>query len=171
MDLDMDRLQSQLILEEGLRLAPYDDSTGYPVPAGQKAKGSLTIGVGRNLDTNPFTLSEQAVIGHNGRSKPITHDQALLLLDNDIHSVEIHLDKYIPWWDTLDEIRARVLVDLCFNMGIGKLLTFQKFLDTLNEGDYDDAANNLQTSLWFHQVGSRGKRLVAMIRTGDDWTA
>lgn len=170
MNINNDRLRSQLILEEDLRLVAYDDATGKPVPPDGTCRGKLTIGVGRNLEANPFTEAEMAIIGHDGRSLPITHDQAIMLLDDDIKTVCGQLDYRLPWWAHLDEIRGRVLIDLCFNMGIVALIGFQHFLTALRAGDYDTAADELKNSLWYNQVGSRGLRLVAMVRTGEDWT-
>lgn len=171
MELNTERLHSQLILEEGLRLMAYDDATGKPVPSGGVCRGKLTVGVGRNLDDNPLTPTEEELIGHNGRLKPITHDQAITLLDNDIAASCRALDKKMPWWLYLDEIRARVLVDLTFNMGIVKLQAFHHFLLDMRAGTFDEAADNLKNSLWYSQVHERGARLVAMVRTGEDYTS
>lgn len=169
MILNMGRLHSQLILEESLALLAYDDVTGKPVPDGQTCRGYLTTGVGRNLDTNPLNPEELSAIGHNARKYAITHDQALMLLDNDIGKVCADLDKMLPWWEHLDEIRARALVDLCFNMGVSRLLMFRRFLGNMRIGAYNEAADALKDSLWYSQVKSRGVRLVAMVRTGEDW--
>lgn len=169
--LNIPRFQSQLILEEGLRLMPYDDATGQPVPPGGRARGKLTIGVGRNLDANPLTKIERDIIGHDGRSQPITHEQAMMLLNHDIANVCCSLDHNLPWWDKLDEVRARVLADMCFNMGIVKLLGFKNTLSHARTGAYNNAANDMKASLWYTQVGSRGRRLERMMRTGEDWTA
>lgn len=171
MQLNIDRLHSQLILEEGLRLMPYDDATGLPVPVGGTCRGKLTVGVGRNLDANPLTAMEADLIGHDGRKLPITHDQAIMLLDHDIATTCKALDDALYWWEYLDEIRARVLVDLCFNMGITKLQKFYDFLTDLRGTSYIAAAGDLKNSLWYGQVGSRGVRLVEMIRTGEDWVS
>ncbi len=168
---DLGKLRSQLILEEGLRLVAYDDVTGMPVPSGGVCRGKLTIGVGRNLDSNPLTMQEQSIIGHNGRDFPITHDNAIMLLNNDITYACAALDENLPWWKFADEIRARVLIDLTFNMGIIKLLDFHHFISAMRACTYDWAADELKDSLWYGQVGQRGIRLVAMVRTGEDYTA
>lgn len=170
MILNMPRLHSQLILEEGLRLMAYDDATGYPVPPGGTCRGKLTVGVGRNLDGNPLTKMEMGIIGHDGRSRPITHDQAIMLLDHDIASTCHALHENMSWWEYMDEIRARVLVDLCFNMGVVTLLGFKHFLSNMRTAAFNAAADELESSLWFNQVHTRGVRLVAMVRTGEDWT-
>lgn len=178
MNLNMGRMRTQLIMEEQLRLVAYDDATGRPVPVitdedGVRTlapyRGNLTTGVGRNLDGHPLSPSEIAAVGHDGRTLPITHDQALLLLDNDLSAVQTVLDHSLQWWRFLDEIRARVMVDLCFNMGISTLLKFKNFLAEMRTGSYEHAAVELQNSLWYNQTGTRGVRLVAMIETGKDW--
>jgi lysozyme len=180
-DLNRARLDDQLILHEGLRLLPYDDATGKTVKPGQHYRGKLTTGIGRNLDGNPLTNAEVAHIGHNGREKAITKEQALYLLHNDIASVCRALDANLPWWQSLDEVRARALVDMCFNMGITKLLTFRNTLSFIRTGSYNAAATNLEKSLWYKQVGDgnpadgeindRSERIVYMIHTGKDWLA
>lgn len=170
MQLDTDRLQNQLILEEGLRLMAYDDETGYPVPPGGRCVGNLTVGVGHNLDANPLTPSEKAVVGHDGRTKPITHDNALMILDEDIADACGQLDAHLPWWEGLDEIRARVMVDLTFAMGIGGLMGFHTFLGLMKAGEFDTAANDLLATKWYGEARTRGVRLVGMVRTGEDYT-
>lgn len=169
--LNKDRLHAQLILEEGLRLMAYDDATGYPVPPGGVCRGKLTVGVGHNLDANPLTADELAAVGHDGRKQPITRANAIMILDNDITVACYELDRHVPWCESLDEIRARVMVDLSFNMGINKLMGFQHFLGYMNQGQYDHAASELENSVWYDQVGARGVRLAGMVRSGEDYTS
>lgn len=169
--LNTARLHGQLVLEEGCRLMAYDDATGLPVPPGGVCQGNLTVGVGRDLDTNPLNASELAAVGHDGRTKPITQANAMFLLDNDIAHCVAELNRRAPWWSSLDEIRARVMVDLTFNMGSGWLSTFPRFLNALRTGEYDDAADDLQESKWYIEVGTRGVRLAQMVRTGEDYTS
>lgn len=169
--LNLDRLEDQLILHESLRLLPYDDATGKTVQPGEHYRGKLTIGVGRNLDGNPLTKAEVAHIGHNCREKAITKEQALYLLSNDIAHVTATLDENLPWWEHLDEVRARVIFDMCFNMGIVTLLKFKNTLSFVRTGNYESAAANMRKSSWYWQVGRRGVRLSNMMETGKDWTS
>lgn len=157
---DKQKLDSQLMLDEGLKLKPYRDTRGF-----------LTTGVGRNLDGNPLTPEEVAVIGHDGRTLPITHDQAIFLLHNDEMKAIAALNANAPWWSHLFDVRARVLIDLCFNMGWKKLSGFHNFLGNMQASNFVEAADDLKDSLWYGQVGNRGKRLVEMVRTGRDYTA
>lgn len=164
--IDRQKLDSQLMLDEGLRLKAYRDTRGF-----------LTVGVGRNLDANPLSGPELAIVGHDARKLPITHDQAVFLLHNDeMKSISL-LTEHAAWWSLLSDVRARVMVDLVFNMGWrsadGKhgLSTFQHFLADMACRAFDSAADDLKSSAWYNQVGNRGPRLVAMVRTDQDYTA
>lgn len=158
MSLDRQKLDSQLILEEGLRLVAYKDPRGF-----------LTTGVGRNLDGNPLTPAEIKVCGSDGRTQPITHDTAMFLLHNDEMKAMNALSAHASWWIGLDEIRSRVMVDLCFNMGWSTLSQFHHFLGDMSEGSFYFAAEDLMASAWYNEVGNRGPRLVGMVKTGEDY--
>lgn len=133
-------IEEQLILHEGIKLKPYR------CPAGK-----LTIGVGRNLE-----------------DKGLSKQEALFLLRRDIAEITNELRKY-PWFETLDMVRQKVLIDMAFNLGINGLLSFKKMLSYLKAGDYEKAADEMVNSRWYGQVGDRSKRLVKMMRTGKDY--
>jgi lysozyme len=129
----------QLIRDEALRLTPYADSVGV-----------LTIGVGHNL-----------------YAKPITERAAMVILEDDIADALTDLDRALPWWRDMDEVRQMVLANMCFNVGITKLLEFKNTLEAMKRGDYRMAALGVTNSKWFTQVGERAKRLVRMMQTGE----
>lgn len=134
----VDRLRAQLIRDEGLRLFPYQDTTGH-----------LSIGIGRNLSQKGISLSE-----------------AEILLDNDIrHSIE-QLQRILPWTFDLDDARRGVFLNLIFNMGSEGLLTFIRMLGAAQEGDWPRAAAELLDSDYAGQVGARATRLARQLETG-----
>ena len=162
-------IEDQLILHEGLYLEPYVCPGGY-----------WTIGVGRNLETKGLTDCEQVYIfGHDGMSRlevierlkeqGITTEQAMWLLANDISECIKDL-KTFTWFDQLDDIRAKVVVDMRFNLGAAGFRKFRKMIAALERDDYDTAADEMVDSAWYHQVGTRARRLVEMMRTGEDYT-
>lgn len=132
----IDAMRAELVRDEGLRLRIYKDTVG-----------KLTIGVGRNLDD----------VG-------ISKDEAYLMLDNDIQRTSDSLDKNLPWWKTLDEVRQRVILNMAFNMGINSLLGFKNTLAAIQAGRYNDAADGMLASKWATQVGDRATRLAKMMR-------
>lgn len=171
MPVDPHRLDSQLILDEGMWLRAYDDSTGVPVAPGMVCHGNLTVGVGRNLDANPLSPSELQVIGHDAHTLPITHNGALFLLHNDEEKAIHALTAHCSWWLSLDDVRARGMIDLMFNMGWGRLQTFKHFLADMACKDYENAGKGLLSSRWYNQVGLRGPRVVDMISIAKDFTS
>lgn len=136
--MDVARLQSELIRDEGLKLKPY-----------RCTAGRLTIGVGRNLD-----------------DRGIDEDEALYLLRRDTDAVIAQLDKALPWWRKLSDARQRALVNMAFNLGINGLLQFKTTLRLLEAGEYDAASQAMLVSKWATQVGERAKRLSEMVRLG-----
>jgi lysozyme len=155
-DMNMDAIISELELDEGVRLSPYRCTAGF-----------LTIGVGRNLDTNKLTAEELAFVGHNCRTKPITKEQSDYLLKNDIEKVCADLMKFLPWWAYLGDVRKRVLVNMAFNLGTEGLLKFENTLALIRSGSYAQAAAEMVKSKWAKQVGKRADRLANMMRTGE----
>lgn len=139
--MDKKRLYEQLKLHEGKKSKPYKDTVG-----------KLTIGIGRNLD-----------------DRGITEEEIVFLFGTDVAIVEKELDKNLRWWRDMSEVRQRVLADMCFNLGITKLLAFKNTLEAMRTGRYNDAASGMLNSLWAKQVKGRAVRLANMMRTGEDY--
>lgn len=144
MPLNEDLLITELIDDEALKLKVYR------CPAGK-----LTIGIGRNLQDNGITRAE-----------------AIYLAKNDIAQVVAGLDKELPWWRELNEVRQRVLVNMAFNLGVDGLLPggekpgFPQTLELIRTGKYAEAADAMLKTLWAKQVGKRAKKLAKMMREG-----
>jgi len=96
----------------------------------------------------------------------LSQDEIDLLLTNDINRSIKDLTDHIEWVNSLDEPRRIVLVNMCFNMGISRLLHFQKMLAALQSGDYQKAADEMIDSAWYKQVGVRALELVNQMKTG-----
>ena len=162
-------LKDQLILHEGMRLKPYK------CPANK-----WTIGVGRNLEDAGLSGDEQLkLFGTSGLNREeiidgllvrgISEEEALFLLDNDIKKCTADVKKF-PWFESLDPVRQKVIVDMRFNLGLDGLKGFRKMIHHLEVGAYVNAAEEMKNSKWYHQVGTRARRLVEMMRTGEDYT-
>ena len=135
----LERIKEQLVRHEGLRLKPY-----------RCTAGKLTIGIGRNLEDCGISQTE-----------------AYVLLENDIQNCEKQLIDEIPEiYNGLDEVRKSVLLNMCFNLGIGGLLEFTNTLAFIAAGDWERAANGMLASKWAKQVGRRAIELSELMRKG-----
>ena len=130
-------LRKDVMQAEGLRLKPYKDSVGV-----------LTIGYGRNLERGISAL------------------EAEVLLDHDLADAELACRKAFLWFPLLSDARQRVVVEMCFNLGLTRLKGFTLTLDALAAGDYARAAAQMLTSRWAAQVGARAHRLAEAMRAG-----
>ena len=132
-----DDFKNRLCRHEGMMLKPYRCPTGR-----------LTIGVGRNLEDTGLSKSE-----------------ALFLLDNDLRRVELECARAFDWFDTLDDVRKRVLIEMAFNMGLTGLMTFRNMLKAIKQKDYVKASEEMLDSLWAKQVKTRAYRLAHIMET------
>ncbi len=139
--VDASRLEAAIIQNEGVSSFVYVDIVGH-----------YTVGIGRNLDKR----------GNNG----LTEDEMLYLLRNDIRRCQKSLEPY-PWYSIQNEPRKDALIELCFNMGMPRLLKFRNTLRFMGEKNYDEAAKHLLMSKWSKQVGpTRSKKISEQIRRG-----
>jgi lysozyme len=143
---NLQKLIAELRRDEGVRYSVYKDT-----------KGIDTVGVGHNLQAKPMPA---------GWSCPLNDVQVNSLLDDDLEDVFHDLDRALPWWTDLNDVRMRVIANLCFNMGINRLLGFTKALTAARQGKYDIASAELLNSTWATQVKGRATRLADMMRKG-----
>lgn len=121
---------------------------------------------------DPLTHAEPWTIGC-GHTGPEVHDglvwtpeQCAQALEADIRIAIGSLDRKLPWWRDLSFVRQEAMVNMCFNLGINRLLGFRGALGAMQRGDFAQAADEMMDSLWARQVGPRAKRLAAMMEAG-----
>lgn len=139
-----DQITRQLMRDEGSsirhgRHLPYVDTVG-----------KTTIGYGRNLT-----------------DRGLSEDETRLMLENDIVGCIGELASTFPWFEKLDEPRQGAMVNLCFNLGLTKLLKFPVFLSYMKIGNWEQAAVSLLQSRYAEQVGNRALRVSEQIRRGE----
>lgn len=110
--------------------------------------GANTIGYGRNLDDGGITQAE-----------------ADFMLDNDIAKCKSQLEKF-TWYTRQPPDVQSALVNMCFNLGITRLLQFKKMIAALEVHKYNIAATEALDSAWAKQVPNRAKEIIAVLREG-----
>ena len=136
----MSKLVAQLKRHEGVKSHAYKCTANM-----------ITVGVGRNIDEN----------GGVG----LSDDEINYLLENDIKRCKQELIS-LSWFTDLDSVRQDALVNLCFNLGLTRLMGFKNAMAAMAEGDYERAADEFYDSRWAKQVKSRADEVCEMIRTG-----
>jgi lysozyme len=151
--MDELKLQAGLSAREGNLAYVYDDATGNPIIKGYTVIGNPTIGIGRLLT----------------KEKGLSNAERQLLLSNDITGAVADAEGE-PWWPVVanDDVRSRAMVELVFNLGLGKLRGFVNALSALGNGDFAGAAAGFMDSDWAREVGNRAAILTQMIATGND---
>lgn len=132
----LDRITNQLVRHEGLQ------TKVYMCPANK-----LTIGVGRNLE-----------------DRGITEKEAMYLLNNDILEVHNQLSCKYPFYDTLDDKRQEVLINMAFQLGLSGLSEFKKTLELIEKGLYKSASQEMLNSNWAKQTPKRALELSNLMK-------
>ena len=138
----MDKLLAMLKRHEGVESHAYKCS-----------EGKITVGVGRNIDS-------EGGIG-------LSDEEIDFLLQNDIQRCIVELSSEYDWFADLDDTRKDAMVDIAFNLGITRLRLFKRALSAMAEGNYKQAATEFLDSKWAKQVGGRALELTDMISSGE----
>ena len=145
MDDNTDKLIKQLKRHEGNVMSngkhePYEDHLGY-----------LTIGYGRLIDPE--------IKGG------ISESEAEMLLMNDLVAF-MDAAKSYSWYDSLDDVRKAVIVNMLFNLGQPRFNKFVAMHEALKAQNYATAAAEMLDSRWAKQVKGRATELAEQMRTG-----
>jgi lysozyme len=135
----IDELTSLIARHEGKVLTMYTDTVGVP-----------TIGYGHNLN------------------EPISEAAALQILSDDVAIAVNELDDRMDWWRDLPHPAQLVLASMVFNLGWPRFSRFKKMIAALEDRDYDQAAAEMEDSLWFQQIKSRGDELKQLMLECND---
>ena len=131
---------TDLIAEhEGKSLVMYTDTVGVP-----------TIGYGHNLQT------------------PISEHAAKVILADDVKVAIDELDDRMDWWRDLPDPAQLVLASMVFNLGWPRFSRFKKLIAALEDRDFNEAAAQMEDSLWYQQIKTRGPALKQLMLNCND---
>lgn len=127
-------IKEQLIRDEGDIPYAYQDSLGY-----------WTIGVGFLIDWRK-----------GGRIPDAVRD---FWLEYEINKITNELEKRLPFFSSLSQVRKDTLINMAFNLGVNGLLNFKKTIALMADGKHAEAALEMLDSAWARQVKDRAQRL------------
>ena len=137
--LDEVRLMTSIIRDEGAVIEDglhkmYKDHLGY-----------WTIGYGKLVDPEA--------------GGGLTEHEAQFLLKNTLSDMWDELQSSLPWIVEKHEQVQEALLNMCYNLGITRLLKFEKMLAAIEADDPDEAYAQALDSKWARQVGQRAQRI------------
>ena len=111
--------------------------------------GKYTTGYGRNLT-----------------DRGISESEARMMLINDVLDVTKECRQTFSWFESLDDVRQEVVLNMVFNIGMPKFKGFKRMIHHVERREFASAAIEMLDSKWANQVGRRAIRLAAEMRDG-----
>lgn len=94
----------------------------------------------------------------------ITRQQSDRKLEQLVMALWPEMDELLPDWIMKPLFCQSVVLNMDYNLGMDRFSKFAPTLALIKEDRFKDAGDRLTHSLWYTQVGSRGKELVARLR-------
>lgn len=137
----------QIRYEEGVRLKKYRCSQGF-----------WTIGIGRNIDANPY---------FNGTRIPseITRQLADDIFHHDLNAVATALADRWPQFVKLTPPRRDAVINMAFQLGVNGFLNFRRMRAAIDLNDWYHAYREGFDSQWARQTPARAQRVMYQLLT------
>nr|ALL27402.1 phage lysozyme 2 [Solen strictus] len=120
--------------------------------------GNPTFGIGHLITSSDPEYGEPA-------GTPVSDARVDEAFQHDIRiaisSSESWCNGYFRNWPS--EVK-QIIVNMMFNLGISRMNGFVKFCKALKVRNWNRAADEMESSAWYRQVGARAKRLVQRMR-------
>jgi lysozyme len=149
--MNIERVQKQLEIDEGVVYEIYTDHLGYP-----------TFGIGHLITKNDPEFEEPV-------GTPVSKERVDSVFAVDIKIAEDECKVLYKFWEELPEEVQEILVNMMFNLGRPRLSKFKKMTAALEMGDWKTAAIEGRDSRWYNQVGNRAERLMTRMENVESW--
>ena len=144
--MDLEVLRKQIEADEGCKYEIYLDHLGLP-----------TFGIGHLV-----TESDEEYNRPVGTF--ITTDRVAECFNKDVGTVLEDCERLYPDFDSLPEEVQLIIANMMFNMGYSRLSKFKGMKAGVDARDWQQAADEMVDSKWYHQVTNRAERLVSRMR-------
>ena len=149
--MNIERVQKQLEIDEGVVYEVYNDHLGYP-----------TFGIGHLIRKEDPEFGEPV-------GTPVSKERVADAFAADISIACGECEVLYPFWEELPEEVQEILVNMMFNLGRPRLSKFKKMTAALEMGDWKTAAIEGRDSRWYNQVGNRAERLMTRMENVESW--
>jgi len=144
--MNLERLEKQLIADEGVKYVIYLDHLGY-----------ATLGIGHRVVREDKEYWDPL-------GSPVSKERVTELFRQDVGIAvgdceALYGSGYSSWPPEVHEI----LVNMMFNMGRTRMRKFKRMKAALMKQDWKTAAKEGRDSKWYHQVPNRAERLMSRL--------
>jgi lysozyme len=115
--------------------------------------------------------------GRNIQENGISSDEAEFMLKNDLNRCKLELESRLTFFYDLNDARQNVLIEMVFNMGITRFMTFKHTLHYIEKEQFGFASHEMLKSKWHrdfqkyapkHKISSlRSSKLSEILRKGE----
>lgn len=141
--MNIDRIKRDIILSEGIRHTAYKDTLN-----------NWSTGIGHLIKIP----DEEYLI-----DKELTSLEVDQIFTTDLNQAIDDARKFVDA-NYIHEEAFEIVVDMAFNLGLPKLMKFQKFRQALLAKQYKISSMEMLDSLWARQLPNRSKRLAKRMR-------
>jgi len=147
--MNIDQLRKELAEDEGCVFEIYLDHLGYP-----------TFGIGHLI--RPSDPEDGKPVG-----TPVSEDRVKQAFEADIETVLEDCTRLYDNFYLLPEEVQLIIANMMFNLGYPRLSKFKGMMASVDEQNWNGAADEMVDSRWYKQVTNRAERLVERMRQVD----
>ena len=140
--MNLNKLQEQIMFEEGIKSEIYRCSEGYP-----------TAGIGHLITEWDEDYFDKPV------GTKVSKEQVAKWFEADLGVAIADMNQFTEGMEIDDNIKECV-TEMVFQLGLSRLNKFKKFKQALLDGDIETAQAEMKDSLWYRQTTNRADRLI-----------
>ena len=140
--MNLNKLQEQIMFEEGVKYEIYRCSEGYP-----------TAGIGHLITEWDEDYFDKPV------GTKVSKEQVAKWFEADLGVAIADMNKFTEDMNVDENVRECV-TEMVFQLGLPRLNKFKKFKQALLDGDIETAQAEMKDSLWYRQTTNRAERLI-----------
>ena len=145
--MNLNKLNIEIESDEGCSTKIYLDHLGFK-----------TFGIGHLVrDSDPEF--------HMEVGEEVSVSRTTEVFEADMGSVLSDCEKVFSDFYELPEEVQHIIANMMFNLGFPRLSKFSKMIKAIEQGDWQEAANQMVDSRWYNQVTNRAKRLENRMRS------
>ena len=146
MEIFIDRLRTELEVDEGCKYETYLDHLGLP-----------TAGIGH-------LLIGKAPEYNKPIGSAVSKERVGEWFEQDVATTLDDCKKVYDNWDNMNETVRLICANMMFNLGYPRYCKFKKMIQAIKDEDWLEAGNQMQDSRWYKQVTNRADRLISRMK-------